>query len=200
MPWPPPRDLPNLCIEATSLMLPVDSLLSEPPGKPKNIGVGSLSLLLGNLPNPGLELGSLALQVDSGPAEPPGSLLSFILFCFSFRLGWVSVAMHRFFVSEHGLSRCSRGGGVVVLSCFTACGILVPPPWEGGFLAAGPPGKSPHSFFCMKYYLSPPNHLLFILQGATKMPCLLFSMPCFSRQNSLFPNLDFRSSSHAHFY
>ena len=49
-----------------------DSLLSEPPGKPKNPGVGSLSLLQGELPDPGIELGSPALQVDSIPAEPPG--------------------------------------------------------------------------------------------------------------------------------
>ena len=38
------------------------------PGQ--NTGVGSLSLLQGDLLNPGIELGSLALQVDSLPAEP----------------------------------------------------------------------------------------------------------------------------------
>ena len=42
---PPPGDLLNLAIELRSPMLQVDSLLSEPPGKPKNTGVGSLSLL-----------------------------------------------------------------------------------------------------------------------------------------------------------
>ena len=52
--------------------LQTDSLLSEPPGKPKNIGVGSLSLLQGNLPNPGVEPGSPAFQEDSLPAEPQG--------------------------------------------------------------------------------------------------------------------------------
>ena len=35
-----------------SLTLWVDSLPSEPPGKPKNTGVSSPSLLQGNLPNP----------------------------------------------------------------------------------------------------------------------------------------------------
>ena len=47
----------------------VDSLPSEPPGKPKNTGVGSLFLLQGNLPNPGIEPGSSALLVNSLPTE-----------------------------------------------------------------------------------------------------------------------------------
>ena len=40
------------------------------PGK--NTGVGSLSLLQGDLPNPGIEPRSPALQADSLPAEPRG--------------------------------------------------------------------------------------------------------------------------------
>ena len=40
------------------------------PGQ--NTGVGSLSLLQGNLPNPGLEPRSPTLQEDSLPAEPQG--------------------------------------------------------------------------------------------------------------------------------
>ena len=47
LPCPPPGDLPNQGIEPRSPALQADSLLSEPPGKPKNIGVGSLSLLQG---------------------------------------------------------------------------------------------------------------------------------------------------------
>ena len=47
LPCPPPRDLPNPGIEPRSPTLQVDSLPSEPPGKPKNTGVGSLSLLWG---------------------------------------------------------------------------------------------------------------------------------------------------------
>ena len=46
-PGPPPGDLPNPGIEPRSLALQAYSLLSEPPGKPKNTGVGSLSLLQG---------------------------------------------------------------------------------------------------------------------------------------------------------
>ena len=46
MPFLPPRDLPNPGIEPRFPALQVDSLLSE-SGKPKNTGMGSLSLLQG---------------------------------------------------------------------------------------------------------------------------------------------------------
>ena len=42
---PSPGDLPNPGIEPKSPTLQVDSFTAEPPGKPKNTGVGSLSLL-----------------------------------------------------------------------------------------------------------------------------------------------------------
>ena len=42
-----PGDLPNPGIKPRSPALQAGSLLSEPPGKPKNTGVGSLSLLQG---------------------------------------------------------------------------------------------------------------------------------------------------------
>ena len=45
LPCSPPGDLPNPGIEPRSPTLQADSLLSEPPGKPKNTRVGSLSLL-----------------------------------------------------------------------------------------------------------------------------------------------------------
>ena len=48
LPCPPPGDLPNPVIEPRSPTLQADSLLSEPPGKPKNTGVGNLSFLQGN--------------------------------------------------------------------------------------------------------------------------------------------------------
>ena len=44
-PFPSPGDLPDPGREPRSLTLCVDSLPAEPPGKPKNTGVGSLSLL-----------------------------------------------------------------------------------------------------------------------------------------------------------
>ena len=50
----------------------MDSLPTEPPGKPKNTAVGSHSLLQGIFPTQ--ELGSAALQVDSLPAELVGNI------------------------------------------------------------------------------------------------------------------------------
>ena len=47
---PSPGTLPDPGIEPGSPALQADSLLSEPPGKPKNTGVGSLSLLQGTFP------------------------------------------------------------------------------------------------------------------------------------------------------
>ena len=46
-PFPSPGDLPNPEIKPKSPTSQADSLPSEPPGKPKNIGVGSLTLLQG---------------------------------------------------------------------------------------------------------------------------------------------------------
>ena len=45
VPCPPLGDLPNPGIKPRSPALQEDSLPSEPPGKPKNTGMGSLSLL-----------------------------------------------------------------------------------------------------------------------------------------------------------
>ena len=59
MPCPPPRDLPNPRIKYRSPTLQADSLPSEPPGKPKNTGVGSLSLLQGIFPTQELNQGPL---------------------------------------------------------------------------------------------------------------------------------------------
>ena len=56
----------TVCDPMGSNLCPWDS-----PGK--NPGVGSHSLLQGNLPDPGIELGSPALQADFWPREPQGS-------------------------------------------------------------------------------------------------------------------------------
>ena len=53
--------------------LQTDSLPSEPPGKPKKTGVGSLSLLQQIFPTQKLNQGLPALQADSLPAELPQS-------------------------------------------------------------------------------------------------------------------------------
>ena len=70
LPCPPPGDLPSPGIKPRSPALQADSLPSEPPGKPKNTGVGRLSSV--GLPDAGIEPGSPALQVDSLRAELPG--------------------------------------------------------------------------------------------------------------------------------
>ena len=54
-----------LGIKPRSPALQADYLPSEPPGKSKNTGVGSLS-------SPGIDPGSPTLQVDSLPTELPG--------------------------------------------------------------------------------------------------------------------------------
>ena len=48
--FPSPGDLPNPGIKPRSPALQADSLPAEPPGKPRNTGVGSLSLLQGIFP------------------------------------------------------------------------------------------------------------------------------------------------------
>ena len=50
LPCPPPTDLPSSGIEPRSPASQANSLLSEPSGKSKNTGVGSLSLLQGIFP------------------------------------------------------------------------------------------------------------------------------------------------------
>ena len=50
LPFPPPGDLPDPGVEPVSLAWQADSLPAEPQGKPKNTGVGSLSLLQGIFP------------------------------------------------------------------------------------------------------------------------------------------------------
>ena len=71
--FPSPENLPNPGIKPRSPTSQADSFPAEPQGKPKNIGVGSLSIPSpADLPNPGIQPGSPALQVDSLPAELSG--------------------------------------------------------------------------------------------------------------------------------
>ena len=62
-----PGDLSSPGVEPRSPALQADSLPSEPQGKPKNTGMGSLSLLQGIFPTQESTRG--LLQVDSLPAE-----------------------------------------------------------------------------------------------------------------------------------
>ena len=78
---PTPGDLLTPGIEPRSALLQANFLLSEPSGKPKNTGVGSLSLLQGIFPDSGIEPGSPALQADSLPAGLPGKdIREFLIF------------------------------------------------------------------------------------------------------------------------
>ena len=69
--FPSPGDLPNPGIEPRSPALQVNPLPAEPPGKPKNTGVVSLSLLQQIFLTQEIKPGSPALQEDSLPAELP---------------------------------------------------------------------------------------------------------------------------------
>ena len=69
----------NPGIKPRSPALQVNSLPVEPPGKPKDTRVGSLSVSPGNLHDQGIKLGSPVLQADSLPAElPRKAILSLI--------------------------------------------------------------------------------------------------------------------------
>ena len=57
--FPSPGDFPNPGTEPTSPVLQVDFLPAEPQGKPKNTGMGSLSLLLCIFPAQGSNQGLL---------------------------------------------------------------------------------------------------------------------------------------------
>ena len=74
-PFPSPGDLPNPGAEPRSPALQADSLQADPQRRPKNIGLGSLTLLWQiRIPDPGLKLGSPAMREDSSPAELSGKL------------------------------------------------------------------------------------------------------------------------------
>ena len=68
-PFPFPGDLPNPGIEPRSPALQAHSLPAEPPGKPKNTGVGSLSLLQWIYPTQELNQGLLYQSGKVGKAD-----------------------------------------------------------------------------------------------------------------------------------
>ena len=67
-----PGELPNPGIEPRSPALQVDSLPAEPPGKPKNTGMGSLALLQGIFPTQDSNWGLLYyIKAQHEGALPP---------------------------------------------------------------------------------------------------------------------------------
>ena len=71
-PFPSPGDLLNPGIKPRSPTLQADSLPAEPQEKPRNTGVGSLSLLQQIFPTQESNRVFPALQVDSLPTELSG--------------------------------------------------------------------------------------------------------------------------------
>ena len=86
LPHPPPGDLPNPRIKLMPPALQADSLLCEPPGKPKNTGVGSLSLPQGSFPtqesNQGLLRCRQMLYPLSYVGSPDKSIASLKIICY----------------------------------------------------------------------------------------------------------------------
>ena len=82
--FPFSRDLPNPEIEPRSPTLRADYLPAEPQGKPKNTGVGSLSLLQEIFPTQGLNPGLLHCRQILYQLSYQGSPDIFFFFFFSF--------------------------------------------------------------------------------------------------------------------
>ena len=81
LPCPPPGDLLTPGIKPRSPTLQANSLLSEPSGKPKNTGVGSLSLLQGIFPTQELNQGLLhCMQILYQPELPGNPIISILRF------------------------------------------------------------------------------------------------------------------------
>ena len=79
LPCSPPGDLPNPEIKPSSPTLRMDSLLTEPPGKPMNTGVGSLTLLQGIFPTQESSWGLMHCRWSIYQLSYQGCLLGIIL-------------------------------------------------------------------------------------------------------------------------
>ena len=88
-PFPSPGDLPNPGIKPRSPTLQ-DSLLPDPAGKPKNAGVGSLSLLQGIFPTQELDRDLLHWRWILYQLSYQGSPYTFIHQHFQYLAKWVS--------------------------------------------------------------------------------------------------------------
>ena len=82
LPCPPPKDLSNPWIQSRSPELQVDSLPSEPPGKPMNTGVGSLSFLQGNFLTQEQNRGLLHCRQILYQLRSPSNLFFFVFSTF----------------------------------------------------------------------------------------------------------------------
>ena len=82
LPCPSPRELPNPGIEAISPAFQADSLPTEPPGKYKNTGMGSLSLLQGTCLTQELNWGLLHFRQILYQLCYQGSSKTLYAYCF----------------------------------------------------------------------------------------------------------------------
>ena len=82
LPFPLPGDLPNLGIKPRSPKLQVDSLPSELPGKPKNTGVSSWSLLEGIFPTQKLNRGLLHCRQIIYQLNQQGNPYIIVVICY----------------------------------------------------------------------------------------------------------------------
>ena len=79
LPCSPPGDLPNPEIKPSSPTMQMDSLLTEPPGKPMNTGAGSLTLLQGIFPTQESSWGLVHCRRSLYQLSYQGCLLGIIL-------------------------------------------------------------------------------------------------------------------------
>ena len=90
---PSSRGCPNPRIKPRSPTIQANSLPSEPPGKPKDTGVGSLSFLQGIFPTQELNLGLLHCRWILYQLLPGSHLIYWVLSCFSqvrlFMIPWI---------------------------------------------------------------------------------------------------------------
>ena len=98
--FPSPGDLPNPAIKPRSPALRVEALPAEPPEKPKNTGVGSLSLLQWIFPTQELNQGLLhcrlildQLSYQGSSPFSPFLCATLVIHIVSNRLGVYSVTM-----------------------------------------------------------------------------------------------------------
>ena len=151
LPFPPPGDLLNPGIEPRSPALQADSLPAEPQGKPKNTGVGRLSLLQGIFPTQEPNQGLLPCRWILYQLSYQGRLIGDI------RSYYFKLVSLDFFIS----SSLKIFYPMVLTSdfsfwpCCVACGIWVsltrhwtqgPQQWELRVLSTEPPRNALTSF------------------------------------------------------
>ena len=103
-PCPPPGILPNPGIEPRSPTLWADSLPAEPPGKPMNTGVGSLSLLQGIFPTQKPNLGLLRCREILYQLSYQGSLSLLLINPLSVSQSWKFLLNSFFKEKDWGLA------------------------------------------------------------------------------------------------